>query len=63
MEDFGEVHREQGKIYQRMVVRGDGESLWRSSHEGEIKQWTVRGRAMVQDLSKPGFESSYPVWG
>jgi hypothetical protein len=38
IQDFGEVHREEGKFYQRNVVGGDGEYLWTSSHEGEMKQ-------------------------
>ena len=49
--DFGRVNKS-GFNYgvQGMLVTGNGEYLFTSSDAGEFKQFSVRGRALVQDF-------------
>jgi hypothetical protein len=47
--DFGQVHLV-GSYWEGAVLAQGGECLFTSSEQGEFKEWSVRSRALVQDL-------------
>ena len=51
IEDFGRTSKSPVAYFQLMLVGKGGEHLFTSSNEG-FKQWSVRGRALVQDFGK-----------
>jgi hypothetical protein len=56
--DFGRVHYSITDGFQQSLVTRDGEYLFTSCYHGFLQQWSVRGRALVQDFG----ELSYNIW-
>jgi hypothetical protein len=48
---FRRVHYSEVPLFQMMLVTRDGQHIFTSSIFGGLKQWSVRERAMVADLS------------
>ena len=52
IKDFGQCHNGGASGLQNMFVTRNGEYLFTSDKSGRFKQFSVRGRALVQDLGK-----------
>jgi WD40 repeat protein len=52
IKDFGNVHSSNAYWFQGILVTRSGEYLFTSGNNGGFKQWSVRGRALVQDFDK-----------
>jgi hypothetical protein len=50
IKDVGKVHAGNSDGYQAILVAKGGEHLFTSESASELKQWCVRGRALVQDF-------------
>jgi hypothetical protein len=56
IKDFGTCHNGKPHYSRGMLVTRDGESLFTTSYEGELKQWSVGAKTLVHDYGNLGQE-------
>jgi len=56
IKDYGKVHEKSANWFQRMLVTRDGQYLFTSSDDGNLKQFSVRGKTLVKNISIAGHE-------